>query len=283
MFRPICLVALASSVLFAQSPDLERARVAYERTDYELALQLLAGIDEPPPTVQALIGKVHYGRGEYKDASDALERAVEAEPQNSEYWNWLGKAFGRRAENSSFLTAPLYAMRCRGAFERAVELDSKNLDAAGNLFDYYLEAPGLLGGGMNKAAGLAVKIRPLSEAQYQYSQAEMARKRKDWGSAEEHYRTAAELEPDEPGWLADLAAFLAGRERYEESDRTFEKAMATEPSKPAVLYQRAVALVESDRNLDEARELLERYLKTELTPDDPPRRDAGRLLSRVRR
>ena len=283
MFRSIILVAVCSCALWAQSSVLEQARTAYQRTDYETAFQLLSTIEERTPEVHALLGKVQYGQADFKGASDSFERAVDAEPENADYRNWLGKAFGRRAENSSFLTAPMYARRCRSEFERAVELDPKNLDAAGNLFDYYLEAPSLLGGGMNKAAGLAVKIRTLSEAQYHYSQAQMARKRKDWEEAEEHLRTAVEIEPNDPGRLADLASFLASQERYEESDRVFEKAMALRPEAPSVLYEKAVALAEADRNLDEAQQLLEQYLKAELTPDDPPRYEAGRLLSRIRK
>jgi len=283
MFRPILLVLIASCALLAQGDRLEQVRTAYQRTDYETALQLLAQIEDRTAEVHALLGKVYYGLGEFNNASEEFERAKNEEPDNADYWNWLGKAFGRRAENSSFLTAPMYARRCRNAFEKAVELDPNHLDAATNLFSYYLEAPGLLGGGINKAGGLALKIRTLSEAQYQYSQAEMALKRKDWEAAEEHYRKAAEAEPDEPWLLADLGTFLSSRGRYEESDKVFDQAMALRPDTPSVLYQKAVALVDSDRNLDEAQTLLERYLKAELTPDDPPRREAGRLLSRIRK
>ena len=35
-------------------------------------------------------------------------------------------------------------------FERAVALDPANREAVGDLFDYYLGAPGFLGGGANK-------------------------------------------------------------------------------------------------------------------------------------
>ena len=37
-------------------------------------------------------------------------------------------------------------------FEKSVELDGKNLEAINDLFSYYLEAPGFLGGGLDKAA-----------------------------------------------------------------------------------------------------------------------------------
>ena len=66
------------------------------------------------------------------------------------YFHWLGKAQGRRAETASPFTAPSYASKARQAFEKSVELDGKNLEAINDLFSYYLEAPGFLGGGLNK-------------------------------------------------------------------------------------------------------------------------------------
>jgi hypothetical protein len=48
-----------------------------------------------------------------------------------------------------------------------------------------------------------------------------------------------------------------------------------------LLFGRAQAYVESKRNLPEARQLLSRYLRTPLTPDDPPRAEAEKLLREI--
>jgi hypothetical protein len=45
-----------------------------------------------------------------------------------------------------------------------------------------------------------------------------------------------------------------------------------------VMFERASTYVRSKRNLEQARGLLERYLKSPLTPEDPPRSEAQRLL-----
>lgn len=281
MLRVAIAVFFACCVVWAQGPELERAQAAYQRTAYDDALQLLAGLKGA--AAEALRGKAHYGQGDFKRASEELEKAVEAEPGNASYWHWLGRAFGRRAENSSFLTAPRYASRCRNAFEKAVELDPKNLDAIDDLFTYYMEAPGIMGGGRDKAAALAETIKPLSEAQYLYSQAELAKKSRDWDAAEQHLRNAAELEPGKAGHLVDLARLLESRGRFDEADALFRKARELEPDKPAVLFDTAAALIESKRSLAEARRLLGEYLKRNLTPDDPPRREAQELLERANR
>ena len=83
---------------------------------------------------------------------------------------------------------------------------------------------------------------------------------------------------DQVGRIIDLAKFLAKRGRFEESDQTFLAAQKLAPNAPKVLYARAAAYIENGRNLGTARELLEKYLASALTPDDPPRADAQKLL-----
>ena len=53
-----------------------------------------------------LMGRNYYMQADYKKATEVLEKAVAADPGNSEYALWLGRAFGRRAETSSPFTAP---------------------------------------------------------------------------------------------------------------------------------------------------------------------------------
>ena len=263
----------------ADAGALDQARRLYQQTRYEQAVKLLSR--QRSAEALALLGKAHYGLEDYKEAIKALERAVAAEPDNAHYWNWLGKAYGRRAETGSFLSAPGAASKCRKAFEKAVELAPDCIEAINDLFSYYLDAPGFLGGGKDKAATLAERVKPLDEAEYEYLQAQLARKREDFGAAERHFRRALGLEPKRVGRHLDLAAFLSEQGRYEESDRQFDEAGKLAPDAPKVLFSRAKAFIRAGRNLDEARELLRRYLEAELTPEDPPRPEARRLLERM--
>jgi len=105
-------------------------------------------------------------QGQYRDAVASLERAVGEDSLNSDYYDWLGRAYGRLAESSSFLSAPGYAKKTVRAFERAVELGPANLEALSDLFEYYLQAPGLVGGGFDKAENIASRIATLDKAEY---------------------------------------------------------------------------------------------------------------------
>jgi len=90
-----------------------------------------------------------------------------------------------------------------------------------------------------------------------------------------------ELAPHQVGRIIDLARFLAKQGRFKESDDTFLAAERLAPKAPKVMYARAAAYIESGRNIDTARKLLRKYVVSELTPDDPPRSEAEKLLRRT--
>ena len=282
MRKAFVICALSVTLAVAAAAPLDEARGLYEHTQYDEALKNLLAIEAKDAAVYALMGKVYYGKGDFKAASKALERAVAAERRNAEYWYWLGKAYGRRAETSSFFLAPSYASKCRRSFEKAVALAPDDLEALNDLFSYYLNAPGFLGGGMHKAEALAARIGRLDEAEHHYAEAELAKKRKQYAGAEQHLHRAMEVDPDDAGRVVDLAEFVAERGRYEESDRLFERARQIAPDNPKLLFAMARTCVKGKRNPEEARRLLEQYLASELTPDDPPRAEARRLLRKVK-
>jgi tetratricopeptide (TPR) repeat protein len=219
---------------------------------------------------------------EYQRAGEALEKAVAADPANSEYELWLARAYGRRAETSSPFTAPGHASRARQHFEKSVQLNPRNVEALSDLFEYYLEAPGFLGGGQDKAAAIAGRIAALDVAEGHLAQARLAAKRKDFHAAEEHLKQATVAAPQQAGRWIDLARFLAASQgRFEESERSFARAESLAPGSAQVLYARADTYIKHGKNLELAKELLKRYLSLTLTVDDPPRSEAEKLLRKV--
>jgi tetratricopeptide (TPR) repeat protein len=278
----VMAVFIVSAVVAqAQTGDLERARALYQQTKYPEALRIVETIQPQAPVSFALAGLCHYMMGDYKKAAEVFEKAVAGDEGNSVYWDWLGRAYGKRAETSNFLTAPVYARRARQHFEKAVELDPANIEAADDLFEYYLQAPGLLGGGEDKAAALTEKVREKAPAKYHSMRARLEEKRKDLGAAAEHWRQAAEAAPNEPGRYVDLARFLARQGRHSESDAAFDSAAKIAPDRAQTKFQRARTYVETGRNLELARKLLQEYLNSPLTPDDPSPAEAEQLLQEI--
>ncbi|MGA2211794.1 MAG: tetratricopeptide repeat protein [Bryobacteraceae bacterium] len=264
------------------SPDIVRQATAlYQRTAYEDSLHILAEDPAPDAANYLLSGKNYFMLGEYKRAIEFLDKALALSPSNSEYELWLGRAWGRRAEASGWLTAGVHAAKARQCFEKAVAWDPHNREAKNDLFDFYLNAPGFLGGGLEKAAALAKSIANERPPEYEFEEAQIADRKKDYAGAEAHLRRAMELAPNEAGRVLDLARYVAKRGRLAESDALFEQARKLAPSQPRVAFAEARADIENHRNLEQARGLLQSYLHASLTPDDPPRQEAEKLLRRA--
>jgi Flp pilus assembly protein TadD len=250
--------------------------------DYQEAVRILTPVASAGnPVVLHALGKAHFMLTDYKKAAEAFEKAVVADPNNSVYHNWLGKALGRRAETANPFSAPILASKARQSFEKAVALDEKNAEAVNDLFSYYLEAPGFLGGGLDKAADLAKKIETIDRAEYHYALAQLAQKQKEFKSAEFHFRQAFQIAPRSVGRAIDLASFLSKQGRLQESEAIFAQAEKIAPNSPRLLFERANSYIRSKQNLGAAKALLERYLSSPLTPDDPPRAEAERLLKQA--
>jgi len=111
----------------------------------------------------------------------------------------------------------------------------------------------------------------------------LANSRKQFNEAEEHLRRAVDLAPSQVGRVLDLASYLAKHGRVQESEATFARAQKLAPNSPQVLYRTAETYIRDGRNLDKARVLLEKYLGSSLTPDDPPREKAQELLQKAKR
>ena len=275
------VLALSPGSVFAKSPELERAHELYQRTEYTQALAILDRLPNRDADTLQLAGQCHFMNGDYKRAAESFEKALALNPQSSELHRLLGTVYGRRAETGNVLTAPGNARKAREYFEQAVALDPDNREAAANLFEYYLEAPGFLGGGIDKAENLAKRIAKLDMPAGLHALAQLEGKRKRYDAAEAQLRRAIALAPHQAGREIDLAKFLSDRGRVKESDQAFAEAARLAPDSPELMFARAETYIHQKRNLKEARELLERYIASPLTPDDPPRDDARALLSQA--
>lgn len=109
-------------------------------------------------------GRRLYEQGDFEGAITALEAAVAAEPESAEAHDWLGRAYGRRAQQASWLDAMALARRSRESFEAAVRLDPQYVPALMDLIRFYQRAPRLLGGGSEKAEPLLRRLEQIDPA-----------------------------------------------------------------------------------------------------------------------
>ena len=222
---------------------------------------------------------------DYKGAARAFEESVQERPDDAESLVWLGRAYGRRAERATGvakLGAFSLARKVRVCFERAVEADPGYLPGLGALLSFYIDAPTIVGGGIEKARGIADQIAKADRAGGLRARAAIHRAQGTTAEAETLIREAIELQPHEVGHQLALASLLSRAGRFDESDNLFGELSKQHRGSPQVWYSRASELVRAERKPDQARRLLERYLSAPLDgPDAEPYSDARKLLEKL--
>ncbi|HEV2198333.1 MAG TPA: hypothetical protein VGR73_00820 [Bryobacteraceae bacterium] len=267
--------------LRASSDVVGRAETLYQQTEYRASLRVLEGDPLPDAATYELSGKNYFMLDDYDKATKLFEKAQALAPAVSDYSLWLGRAYGRRAETGNWFVAPGHASKARQWLENAVALDPRNNEAMNDLFDFYLSAPGFMGGGAEKAEAIARRIEHERPPEYHHEMSQLADRRKHSDEAVMHLRKAMQLAPGESGRVLDLARYLAKIGRTEESDALFSQAAERWPDSPPVVFARAKFYVDAHREPERSRQLLEQYLRSKLTPDDPPRHDAEKLLRQI--
>ena len=227
-----------------------------------------------------LLCRAYYSVEDWDHAIAEGEKAVSLAAEKSNYHLWLGRAYGEKADASSFFSAAGLAKKARASFERAVELDGSNVQARSDLAEFYLEAPGILGGGPDKARAQADALLKIAPAKNHWVLGRLAEKNKDNGTAEREYQAALDAgHGGAEGWL-DLAIFYRRAGRLADMDRALEKLSSAPMKNPDVLVDGATNLLRSERNLSLAAHLLKRYLAGK-TVEDAPAFRAHRFLGTV--
>src|SRR6185436_17053806 len=113
-------------------------------------------------------------------------------PDNAEYQRWLGRIYGAKAEEShSFFMA----RKVKSAFEAAVRLAPRSIEARRDLMQYLVEAPWIVGGSKDKAREQVQAIAQLDPLEGRLAQAAFLTEQKKWKEAEAEYLAAVSQHP----------------------------------------------------------------------------------------
>jgi len=217
-----------------------------------------------------LLCRAYFAVANWDRAISACERAVSLEPNSSEYHLWLGRTYGEKADASNFLTAAGLAKKVHNEFERAVQLDPSNVAARTDLAEFYLEAPGIVGGGQDKARAQAAAVAKLNPAKAHWIQGRIAEKNKDLSTAEREYRAAIDASHGGANAWLNLALFYRKAGRLDEMQDALKRAAAAPMDQPEVLVDAASTLLRANRDLPFATELVRRYLSSTTVEQAPP-------------
>ncbi len=257
----------AAATLGRQSSDggLQAGQHAYEASDYAKAAQLLFEAAEAEPRnaeIQLLLTKTHLEMQQYDAAIKSAERAVALQPKSSVYHEWLGRAYGERADHASFVTALGFAKKTRREFEIAVELDGDNFVARQAVIEFDCAAPGIAGGGEDKARPEIAQMAALDAAEGHFATGNCRRQKKDFAAADAEFGKALQSNLKSLERVCDIGDYAARRsENAAMLLAAANLAAKLAPGDPRVKFYRAVALVIEKQEAAEAEKELGEYIK----------------------
>ncbi|MFH7043553.1 tetratricopeptide repeat protein [Paucibacter sp. JuS9] len=261
------LLGLAMGTAHAQFKDAQlQALVDSGKTiELERVAQARLSAKADDAEAAAALGIIAMGSGEEKKidaAASRLEHCTGKQSPTALCHYVLGSLSGMQAMNASVFRMPSLAGKSRDNLRRAVELDPQLYEARESLLQYYVMAPGIVGGGADKAQALIAESEKINAEHGKLLRAKMASAEKQWAVAE---RELAAVKPGENKELratlrkswSQLGASQMAAKQHDAAKGVFERVQRDFPEHAAGSYGLARVLTELNKP-DEAVALLER-------------------------
>lgn len=289
LFSWLTLATAVPAVSAVSAPQEDQAFdagwQAYEASDYSKAVGILQEAAAKNPQnagIYLLLAKTYNEMQQHDAAIASAEKAVALDPQNSVYHEWLGRAYGGKAEHAGMFSGLSLAKKTRKEFETAVQLDQGNFSAAQALVEYDCSAPGIAGGGEDKARPEIAKIAALDAAEGHYAAGNCRRQKKDFTTADVEFTKALENHPKSASLIYDIGDYAMKHGQPERLIAVANEGEKVDGTDPRGKFYRAVALVLTKDSGGNAESLLREYLKVAPVRSGYPRPwDAHDWLGRL--
>ena len=207
------------------------------------------------------LGRIYYVERRLDRAASWFETAAELDPRNATIHHWLGVAYGRQAVGANPLRQAVLARRTRSSLERAVALDPDMLESRQYLLQFYLIAPGVVGGSIEKARAQAREIARRDPARGHLAMGAIHDREDDFSGAEREYVAAIRASPDSLDAYYALAMMYQRTERYAKAFDTYERILAKRPAETRARYLIGRTAALSGERLDRGEAALREYLR----------------------
>ena len=238
-----CLLAAAIPARAAEpGPEpapLAAAKRLFDEGHYPEARAALEKITAAEPkNAEALfyLGWTAFRLNQPEETVKLLERATALDATKSLYFHILGDAYGVSAERASIFSKLGLAKKCLAAYDRGVAVNSDDVEVRTARYSFYVNAPGFIGGGADKAAAELDEIR--------------------------------KRDPIQADTL--LVEKQISEKKYDQAFAAIDGILQRQPENMAVLYQRGRIAAISGQRLAQGESALRRYV--DHTPDgrEPP-------------
>ena len=267
----LLLTVLTGSACSMYADNVQANTLLQQGRVDEASTVLQAILQSQPNDAKArqLFCRVYYSQDMADGAVRECEAATASAPSESDHQVWLGRAYGLKASQANPLIAFGIAKKVRISFERGVQLNPVSVQALSDLGQFYVEAPAIVGGGLDKAATIAARIRPLSAARAHRLLGMIANKRKDTVTAEAEFQSAVAA-GRAPEAYVDLGSFYQQHGQGDKAYAALQAAIAADRAKGPALVDVASVLTLLNRSPELAERCLRDYLSSSAKSDDAP-------------
>lgn len=265
----LLVLLFSSGRLFADDAQanalLQQGRVDEAR----IALQDVLATQPNNAYAHQLLCRVYYAQDMADAAIQECELAASQNPGDSNTQMWLARAYGMKASHARPLTAFTLARKVRYTFERAVQLDPQNIQAMSDLGEFYVDAPAIVGGGLDKGRALASQMQPRFPSQSHRLLALIASEDKDNATAEAEFKKAV-LAGRTPAAYIDLGQFYQRQNQPDKALEALKAGIDADRRKDSSLVDAASILIAMNRSPELAEDWLREYLSSSAKSDDAP-------------
>jgi tetratricopeptide (TPR) repeat protein len=277
--RITVLLLFISSSLFAQTVD--RAKTLWESKNLAEAKRLLTSVKKDSKefaAAQYYLGRIAFDEKDYDAAEEYFEEAIEIDNKVAEYHTWYGNTLGTVAADANLFKQAMLGPKMKNAWEKAVELDPKTVDARESLIQYYLQAPAIAGGSVDKAKEIANEIVKLKPAEGHRQLGNIYYKEKNLGEAEKEFMAMAKADP---AYASGLANYYIIQKQYDKAFALFENELKKNPEDMMAMYQIGKTSALSGQRLEQGEASLKKYLTYEPQKNEPSHAGANMRLAQI--
>jgi len=164
-----------------------------------------ARIREAPddPLSYCLLSQIRNAFGDRSTPLSLAEKAVSLDTRTAKYHRQVAEVLGVMAQHAGIVRQLFLARRFRKEIDTALGLDPRDVQALRDLLEFYLLAPGVVGGDAGKAAETAERIVAINRTEGFLAKARIAEFRKQTSETERLLRQAADSQP--PSYRSRMA------------------------------------------------------------------------------
>lgn len=187
LFVPICI--------WSQS-NFEKGEKLFQSKKYDEAQVILEGVLKSKPLdikTMEYLGEIAAHQKTWVKGAEYFKKLKELRPAEADYYFKYGGCLAMRATEVNKIKAFTMIDDMKQAFEKAIILNPKHVQARWALIEIYLQLPGILGGSESKAIGYSNELAQFSPVDGYLSRGRIEEYFKRYTLAEKNYIKANEI------------------------------------------------------------------------------------------